>query len=364
MNKVYIISIMFFVLITNMLFAQSLTWSTLGNSDITPDNWLGTRNDAMLKDIIIKTDSKERMRVKGGGFFGIGLNNPNNIVHIHNPKNTPSVQEVILDTRGGGGGGTAPANTESPYFGSTGLQITNVESGTGTNDGLHIGLRNGMVQGIRLNAIFNLKENADMQFFTNNIHRMTIDRNGNIGIGTSIPQASLHLKKGSNSILFERQGYATFVIQQSAGSGLSITRQGSSTPDFYIDANGNIYAAKNGNMGIGTNCPTEKLVVNGKIKAKAEVFVNEIGGFCDYVFDENYKRMNYKQKEEYYKKNKHLFMLPSEKEILENGLPIVNTIKGITLNVEENSLDIIELYKRIEKLEEENNKLKQIINKK
>jgi hypothetical protein len=194
-----------------LLTAQSFKWSTLGNCDITLDNWLGTRNDAMLKDIIIKTDSKERMRIKGGGFFGIGLNNPSNIVHIHNPINTPSIQEIILDTRNGGGGGTNPsANTESPYFGSTGLQITNMESGTGTNDGLHIGLRNGMVQGIRLNAIFNLKENADMQFFTNNIHRMTIDRNRNIGIGTSTPQATLHLKKGANSILFERQGYATF----------------------------------------------------------------------------------------------------------------------------------------------------------
>jgi hypothetical protein len=155
---------MFFTLIINLLIAQSFTWSTLGNSDITFDNWLGTSNDAMLKDIIIKTDSKERMRIKGGGFFGIGLNNPSNIVHIHNPKNSPSISEAIVGPRLGGGPPTPTTNTESPYFGSTGLQITNVESGTGTNDGLHIGLRNGMVQGIRLYAIFNLKENADMQF--------------------------------------------------------------------------------------------------------------------------------------------------------------------------------------------------------
>ena len=112
--------------------------------------------------MVIKTKDKERMRLKEGGFFGIGLTNPSNIVHIHNPKNTPTVQELIMDTRLGGGGPSPIANTESPYFGSTGLQITNVESGIGINDGLHIGLRNGMVQGVRLNAIFNLKENADM----------------------------------------------------------------------------------------------------------------------------------------------------------------------------------------------------------
>jgi hypothetical protein len=355
MNRTTCLLTAFFGVFTVGAFAQN--WSTMGNSDIFPDNWLGTRNDDVQKDIEIKTDNKERMRIKGGGFFGIGISNPNNIVHIHNPVNTPTINEAVFGPRNSGGP-PASTNSESPYFGSTGLQITNIESGTGINDGLHIGLRNGMVQGIRLNAVFNLKEKGDMQFFTDNSHRMTIDRNGNIGIGTPTPQATLHLKQGANSILFERQGYATFVIQQSVGNGLSITRQAASVPDIYIDGNGNIYAAKNGNMGIGTNCPTEKLTVNGKIKAKNEVYVNEIGGFCDFVFEDNYERMSYKEKEQYYKINKHLYLMPSEKEINEKGLPVVEVIKGLTLNVEEQALDIIELYKRIERLESENKFLK------
>lgn len=152
MNKLTGLLTAFFYVISTAAMAQSFTWSTFGNNDITPDNWLGTGNTSMLKDVIIKTDNKERMRIKGGGFFGIGLSNPNNIVHIHNPKNTPTIQEMVNDSRLGGGL-PASTNSESPYFGSTGLQITNVESGTGINDGLHIALRNGMVQGIRLNAI-------------------------------------------------------------------------------------------------------------------------------------------------------------------------------------------------------------------
>lgn len=80
-------------------------------------------NDAMLKDIIIKNNSKEHMRIKGVGFIGIGLNNPSHIVHIHNPKNKPGEQEIILYTRNGGGGGTSPSgNRVSPYFERTVLK--------------------------------------------------------------------------------------------------------------------------------------------------------------------------------------------------------------------------------------------------
>ncbi len=71
MNKLTGFLTALFYVISTAAMAQSFTWSTLGNNDITPDNWLGTGNTSMLKDLIIKTDNKERMRIKGGGFFGI-----------------------------------------------------------------------------------------------------------------------------------------------------------------------------------------------------------------------------------------------------------------------------------------------------
>ncbi|GIV44480.1 MAG: hypothetical protein KatS3mg035_1603 [Bacteroidia bacterium] len=96
MNKIKCLLTAFLHVLSIAVMAQSFTWSTLGNNDITPDNWLGTGSTSMLKDIIIKTDNKERMRIKGGGFFGIGLHNPNNIVHIHNPINTPTLSEAVF----------------------------------------------------------------------------------------------------------------------------------------------------------------------------------------------------------------------------------------------------------------------------
>ena len=48
------------------------------------------------------------------------------------------------------------------------------------------------------------------------------------------------------------------------------------------------------------------------------------------------------------KKNKHLRGIAPEKEIFENGLDISGTLQGLTMNVEEMRLDMIELYKMIQ----------------
>jgi hypothetical protein len=54
-------------------------------------------------------------------------------------------------------------------------------------------------------------------------------------------------------------------------------------------------------------------------------------------------------------------LLP-ESEILEKGLDITGTIKGVTLNVEEMRLDMIDLYEMVKKLNEENKVLKARLN--
>ena len=130
---------------------------------------------------------------------------------------------------------------------------------------------------------------------------------------------------------------------------------------FFTGGQNRVTIDVNGNVGIGTACPNEKLTVNGKIKARYEMYVQETEGFCDYVFEETYKRPTYLEKEIWFMKNKRLYNMPSEKEIDANGLPVVTAIKSLTLNTEENSLDIIELYKIVKKLEKENEVLKQTL---
>src|SRR5690606_16583242 len=55
----------------------------------------------------------------------------------------------------------------------------------------------------------------------------------------------------------------------------------------------------NGNVGIGTETPREKLSVNGKIRAK-EIKV-ETANWPDYVFEENYRFPNLKETEHFIK---------------------------------------------------------------
>ena len=116
---------------------------------------------------------------------------------------------------------------------------------------------------------------------------------------------------------------------------------------------------EDGNVGIGTAIPQYKLDVCGTIRSKE--WVVEMFNCPDYVFEPNYKRKSWQEKEIYFNENKHLFGIDPASEVEKNGLQIGKIFKGILLNVEENSLDIVELFKSVEALKKENELLKKEI---
>jgi hypothetical protein len=204
-------------------------------------------------------------------------------------------------------------------------------------------------------------EQAALQIGQPNNPLVTL-RNGNMGLGTNNPQQKLQISggnlliQGTNSfqttgdeaVLF--LGDNSHYIKSVFGDGLKIGSFG--TPDALV------LMQSNGNVGIGTSCPSEKLSVNGRILVRNEVLIQDIATqWCDYVFEDNYKKMSYLEKEKYYKKHKHLPGIISAEEIRNNGFKITEVMAGITLNVEENRLDITDLYKKMEKLEKENYEL-------
>ena len=110
-----------------------------------------------------------------------------------------------------------------------------------------------------------------------------------------------------------------------------------------------------GAVTIGTNvlptCTTGvalKLFVDGKIGAK-EVIVSTTN-WCDYVFDKGYKLKSLKEVENFIQANKHLPEVPSEKEVVENGVAMGEMMKIHMKKIEELTLYMIELQKQNEKL--------------
>ena len=119
---------------------------------------------------------------------------------------------------------------------------------------------------------------------------------------------------------------------------------------IYLSANYGpvLTVASNNNVGIGTTNPTYKLSVNGNIRSK-EVIVET--GWADYVFAENYPLIPLREVEKFIMENKHLPNIPSAKEVATNGLYVGDTQKRMMEKIEELTLYLIALEKKVNQLE-------------
>jgi hypothetical protein len=107
---------------------------------------------------------------------------------------------------------------------------------------------------------------------------------------------------------------------------------------------------KNGNVGIGTAVPKEKLSVNGKIRAH-EVKV-ELANWPDFVFAKNYKLPSLRETEKHIKEKGHLPGIPSAAEVEKNGIELGDMNKKLLQKIEELTLYLIEKDKKIRVMEE------------
>lgn len=96
----------------------------------------------------------------------------------------------------------------------------------------------------------------------------------------------------------------------------------------------------------------DKFVVMGNGNVRATEVRVKTNIFPDYVFEKDYKLMSLKDVDKFIKKNKHLPNIPKGEEIIKKGLDLGNIQVKQMEKIEELYLHIIELEKRIKKLED------------
>ena len=115
-------------------------------------------------------------------------------------------------------------------------------------------------------------------------------------------------------------------------------------------------------MAIGniTNYPTGgyKLAVAGNIIAEKVRVKLQSSGWPDYVFNSGYELPTLKETEQFINTNKHLPGVPSAAIIEKEGLDLGDGQAVLLKKIEELTLHLIEMDKKIEKLAAENETLK------
>jgi hypothetical protein len=198
----------------------------------------------------------------------------------------------------------------------------------------------------------------------NDIHN---NNSGNVGIGTSTPVKSLTVVSttiaplvairneggngGAGFYMYDQTSNSQWIFKTTTTGSFKIRDQINGINVIEVEKGAlanSLYVKAGGNIGIGTSNPSSKLSVNGKIGCK-EVEVT-LSGWSDYVFADNYKLRSLSDVETYIKENKHLPDVPSEKEVLKNGVNIGEMNSVLLKKIEELTLYMIQLKKENEQM--------------
>jgi hypothetical protein len=200
---------------------------------------------------------------------------------------------------------------------------------------------------------------------------------GNVGIGTTNPSEKLEiynsdtspavisLKSNRNDLQFVDVGRIS--AKQAAGeiARIGMPRSGGSFTGyltFWTKADNNtdltekVRINESGNVGIGTTNPTNKLDVNGTIHSK-EVKV-DMNGWSDFVFKKQYDLPTLEEVEKHINEKGHLENIPSEEEVLKNGINLGEMNAKLLQKIEEMILYMIEQNKKVQELKKENENFK------
>ncbi len=222
-------------------------WALLGNAGTNPAvNFVGTSDNQPL---VVRTNNAERMRVAAGGNVGIGTLGPAAPLHVNQGANDST--DVLVT---------------SPEF----ARMRMVAEAPSVDVTLSLQARG---QSTASWAEIGTLSRHDLRFYTNDAYGMTLDINGNVGVGTMGPATRLHVN-GSNDgtdVLVTDGEFARMRMEASDPATdvlLSVQARGSaavqraeigtlSNHDVVLYTNGNIlmFLRANGEVCLGSGCP-------------------------------------------------------------------------------------------------------------
>jgi len=183
---------------------------------------------------------------------------------------------------------------------------------------------------------------------------ITIKPSGRVGIGTTDAGEQLEV---NGTVLM-----TGFSLPTNAQNGYVLTSdangEGTWQPLQWSE-NGNDIYFNTGQVCIGGTTPQSALTVDGTITTK-ELKV-KLTGWSDFVFADNYKLMPLNKLEKHIKKERSLPGIPTNKEVVKEGVLVGEMQAKLLEKVEELTLYVIELNKEVGNLRKENEDLKQKI---
>jgi len=223
----------------NGLFWQSTTsgWSTSSAHAAIYGKRTDASNGYIRFDTRQSGTTQEAMRIDSSGQVGIGTSSPSSYDNAGDNL-------VIAETSGGAG-----LTLASSTSGSGHILFADGTTGTGAYDGF-----------IRFDHT-----TSSMRFASGGgTERMRIDSDGNVGIGTSSPDRSLHIAGNPAQIIIEDTGGGTNDKRAALFTDSGVFEISSKNDDDSTRVN-DIFCADlgTGNIGIGTNSPSKELHVVG-----------------------------------------------------------------------------------------------------
>ena len=203
--------------------------------------------------------------------------------------------------------------------------------------------------------------------------RMRIGSDGKIGIGTGSPSELLEVAGNIKGNIMSASARTYLVGKDGAGYHWFASSPTIAEPnnimmgirrdpvtefvtDLFLAPGGNfaLSLASTGKVKVGNVATPDgyNLFVQGGIMTeKIKVAVASSPEWADYVFEKNYNLLSLEKVEAFIKENKHLPNVPSTEELMNNGLDVGKTSAKLMEKIEELTLYIIELNKKVKDLE-------------